>query len=119
MKKLTLIPIVMMLACKPGVDKLLTGIETGAVGLDVVLDEQADTWSDGVDAQIALCEAGGHETKEAKATCMGWAGEGEKVEPLFEKLIDVQAMLFDAVQKARELEDMLGPYLEKARKAKR
>lgn len=113
-----ILTLVFVLGCKPGLDKAISGIETGAVALDVVLDQQAQTWADGVDAQIALCRAEGHETKEARASCMGWAGEGEKVEPIFEKLVEVQAALYDALQTVKALEEQLGPYLEKAKAAK-
>lgn len=118
MKKLALLSLIAALGCKPGLDKALKGIETGAVALDVVLDQQAEVWSDGVDAQIAMCRAEGHKTEEAKRACMGWAGEGEKVEPLLEKLVEMQAVLYDSLQQVRELESQLAPYLEKAKEAK-
>ena len=113
MKKL--LPVLLVLGCKPGLDKALNGIETGAVALDVVLDEQAQVWADGVDAQIELCRS--HETKEARAECMGWAGEGEKVEPILDELVKMQALLYESLQKVRELQETLQPYLEKAKEA--
>jgi hypothetical protein len=107
--------LVTSMGCKPGLDRALHGIETGAVALDTVLDQQVEIWDKGVTAQIELCR--GHETEAARRECMGWAGEGKKIEPLFDDLVKLQAALFESIEKVRELEKELGPYLEKAKEA--
>jgi len=109
--------------CKhgPRLDKALDGIETGAVAVDIVLDEQVDAWAEFVDAQVEHCgaelDAGHISTRAELDDCLGPAAHADKVRQFLEIAVDLQRSIADAVPRLRELEaeisDLAGPVLEK------
>jgi len=109
-------------ACKhgPGIDKALDGIETGAVAVDVVLDEQVDTWAAFVHERVEYCgtelDAGRITTRDEVEECLGPAAHADRVRQFLEIAVDLQRAIADAVPRLRELEseisELAGPVLE-------
>lgn len=97
------------------IDGTLNGIEAGAVGLDVVVDQIAEQWSDYVNLKIAACDRRVLDTHQERKQCLGVAAEGDKVEKLMQSIRDGQADLVRILAAIREAHEDVAPLIEEMR----
>lgn len=85
--------------------RAVSGIERGAVLLDVVVEQAADEYAKAVEARTQECEAAKPETQSAFERCMAPfdAEARAKVELALERLVESQATLAEVANAAEAL----------------